>query len=217
MPQPYRSTRYRWPMYSSSRPVLASTSTRRQFQSCDHCRNRRKKCDAGALAIDPYSASHSSCTACAKVGQTCTFEWLFQRKRQRTFVEARNANGLPLPRKKRMSRTSASEDRGADDPFTVDDWPSAWPIDPIGSGLPFDMLQMPEADSHQQQDQRLRSTPTTLGTCGDLWDFMPFDWSALLEPAEGAMLYWVRPVVTAMYRLRPLTRTRTTLKIQIKT
>ncbi|KAF2479890.1 hypothetical protein BDY17DRAFT_312822 [Neohortaea acidophila] len=66
---------------------VAPRAVRRQYQSCDTCRQKRKACDAGRLGIldDALNEQHArrpSCSPCLKYGRSCTFSWLAQQSRQ---------------------------------------------------------------------------------------------------------------------------------------
>lgn len=72
---------------------------RRQYQSCDYCRQRRRKCDAAALGINRlvtnnnlgYHPGVTACRNCAKAGRSCSFLWLIGRKQSRLNAVAENA------------------------------------------------------------------------------------------------------------------------------
>jgi len=77
--------------FSNSQRSIGQLPRRKQYQSCDHCRKRRRACDAIGLGIDPFrlsnpaeenKSSHKACTTCQKSGIECTFEWLLYRPRQ---------------------------------------------------------------------------------------------------------------------------------------
>lgn len=69
----------------------SSMTGRRQYQSCDYCRHRRRKCDAAALGINrlftddnlDFHPGVTACRNCAKAGRSCSFLWLIGRKQSR--------------------------------------------------------------------------------------------------------------------------------------
>lgn len=56
---------------------------RKQYKCCDHCRKRRRACDAVSLGIIPSQPNQAAnpnrpkaCSTCQKANKQCTFEWL---------------------------------------------------------------------------------------------------------------------------------------------
>ena len=175
---------------SSAHTSLSSGSARRQFQSCDHCRNRRRRCDAGARGVDPYSTLNPhnprACTACAKSGRVCTFDWLTQRKQPRAWVEDQNGRRPVFAREKR--RTLAAGDRSRDALATGGlSASSSFSDDNQNSS---DYHESKEADSYQRQDHYLKSSPIPSTAYGAPWAVPGLDWSAALCQANDTNTTW---------------------------
>ncbi|OBU00351.1 hypothetical protein VE01_01660 [Pseudogymnoascus verrucosus] len=70
-----------------------TTLRRKQFSSCDSCRNSRVKCDAlEVVTVEGIHALRESCSRCTKQHTLCTFNWVQKHKSHR----ARNRHLLDL-------------------------------------------------------------------------------------------------------------------------
>ncbi|KIW00598.1 uncharacterized protein PV09_07796 [Verruconis gallopava] len=67
--------------FSQSANAYGDSPRRRQYQSCDYCRKRRRACNAIRLGINPFKqgqddAKEIACTTCHRANRSCTFNWL---------------------------------------------------------------------------------------------------------------------------------------------
>lgn len=122
---------------------VAPRAVRRQYQSCDTCRQKRKACNAGRPGIldDALNDQHTrrpSCSPCLKYGRCCTFSWLTQQSRQAHTLprHARPSTGSTRYRPKDPSKTPRDQAPFLDPLWTLelsqDDaagatFPPAWP------------------------------------------------------------------------------------------
>ena len=124
------------------------SSGRRQYQSCDKCRGRRRACDAAALGIDPWAngkgdsakpnSTRSACTSCQKTHSECTFHWLCKLPENALPKCIKNNRSHSLPLAHRDLDYGVSEQRRdkhlgyqSDNPLVTDDsqgmhiWPAS--------------------------------------------------------------------------------------------
>lgn len=180
-------------------------SLRRQFQSCDYCRQRRKKCDAGALGIDPFSVSaqkRQSCSTCAKSLRTCTFNWLKEHKLRLAFLPPRTPKD---PRKKKtpeqhdattLQNIASISDDGSQDrtnpaaaylEYPNPSIPMLWSYSSPLLSTPCPFVGQPQHLSCWDNDLReqLRDGSLSQSLSYESWSAPEFDWNSVAERSSA--------------------------------
>ena len=124
-------------MSSTNTVTSVPRPVRRQFQSCDSCRQRRRACDAVYLGIGPESYG-GACTLCTKKGQQCTFEWLRRSDSHRkvSTVFPHGTRSRPSAAARKSAMRSHANDTGTPPgySFSIFDDQHLWEADPAMEG-----------------------------------------------------------------------------------
>jgi hypothetical protein len=136
---------------------------RKQYQSCDHCRKRRRACDAINRGIDPFNTTDASddddvknkaCSTCQKSGIQCTFKWLRVCPRE----------NLPQGIKKKLNAThpifSEATSENSTTPSLFSESDSPWPRSPSHNHpITFEWTGSPVYEHIPGQDHSMLGQP----------------------------------------------------------